>query len=412
MSMRKSIDIMYGICINLFGFILWSIFSEFIIQAHVDYKLFLINIIDLFLLYILRDKVSKKFARIAITLFVSEILLYFFLNSILSLNLVYTAFILLTLDKMYEDNINFYYISDKIKIFTITIAIVGAMYPMLVKNNNKSIFRFYILFFIMAIVLLRESRNVIIKVKSKMSFIYDSIIMVIVLLLSVENTYNFLINLLTKLGNLVKYVYSLIEPALDSLFEAFAKMFILPAMTLFGKLAKNKVNMPTQNPASKKLIVNKVYTGIPSNVIWIIKIVFIIVCFLAIYNVILRKRYKTKLVEETEEVEIEKINNCKNNLSQNSMRNIFRKLFKSKNIRTQILETYKAFEIRTNKKEIYKSYMTATQLKNHTGIFVDEKHSLNSITDLYNEAKFSNHSCNEENLSEMKSSYKNIRKQL
>ena len=150
MNVHKTIDIMYGICVNLFGYILWSIFCEFFIQTNVDYKLFIINVIGLLILYFLRGKVSNKFTRIAIVLSISEILFYFILNSLFSLNLMYTVFILLTLEKVYEESINFYYISGKIKVFMLTISIIGAVYPMLT-GNNKNIFRFYILFFIMAI---------------------------------------------------------------------------------------------------------------------------------------------------------------------------------------------------------------------------------------------------------------------
>ncbi|MDF2880641.1 MAG: hypothetical protein K0R54_1198 [Clostridiaceae bacterium] len=412
MNMHKTIDIMYGICVNLFGYILWSVFSEFFIGTQVDYKLFLINVIGLFILYILRNKVNNKFTRIAITLSISEILFYFVLKSSFSLNLVYTAFILVTLEKVYEDSINFYYISGKMKIFMLTISIIGAAYPILISNNNKSIFRFYILFFIMAIFLLRESRNVIIKVKSKKSFIYDIFIMVLVLLLSVEKTYIFLVGLLTKVVNLIKNAYSFIEPVLDMLLEAFARIISLPLIAFFKRLVKNNVQIIDKKSDAKKVILNKSYTGIPDNIIWIAKIFFIIAGFILIYKYILRRRYKTKLLEETEEVEIEKIDKQSSGLSKDTVVNVFRNLFKNKNIKTQILEVYKAFQIRADKKGFFKKYMTATQLKNHAEAIIDEKSALNAITDLYNETKFSDHNFNEENLSEMKNSYKSIKKHL
>lgn len=412
MNVHKTIDIMYGICVNLFGFILWSIFCDFFIQTNVDYKLFIINIIGLLILYLFRGKVSSKITRIAIALLLSEILFYFVLNSLFSLNLIYTAFILLTLEKVYEESINFYYITGKIKVFMLTISVVGAVYPMITGNNNKSIFRFYILFFIMAIFLLRESRNVLIKVKSKKSFIYDIVIMSSVLLLSVEKTYIFLMDILIKIVSLIKTIYSFMEPVLNMLLEAFANIISMPLIALFKRLPWNNAKLIEQKSQAEKVVLNKAYAGIPDNVIWTIKIIIIIAGLILIYKFILSRRYKVKLLDETEEVEIEKISKQDNSLSKGRFADIIRNIFENKDIKTQILAVYRAFQIRTDKKGFFKKYMTATQLKNHAEAFINEKNALNEITDLYNETKFSEHSFSEENLTEMKHSYKSIKKQL
>lgn len=412
MNVHKTIDIMYGICVDLFGYILWSVFCEFFIQTNVDYKLFIINAIGLLVLYFLRGKVSNKFTRIAIVLSISEILFYFILNSLFSLNLIYTVFILLTLEKVYEESINFYYISGKIKVFMLTISIIGAVYPMLTSNNNKNIFRFYILFFIMAIFLLRESRNVIIKVKSKKSFIYDIVIMLSVLLLSVEKTYIFLVGILIKIVSFIKTIYSFVEPALNSLLEAFANIISMPLIALFKRLPWNNAKLIEQKSQAEKVVLNKAYTGIPDNIILAIKIILIIAGLILIYKFISRRRYKVKLLDEAEEVEIEKINKQGNSLSKGRFADTIRNILKNKDIKTQILQIYRAFQIRADKKGFFKKYMTATQLKNHAEVFIDEKDALNAITDLYNETKFSDHSFNEGNLTEMKGSYRSIKKKL
>ena len=412
MNVHKTIDIIYGICVNLFGFILWSIFCEFFIHANVDYKLFIVNVIGLLILYFLRSKVSSKFIRIAIALSISTVLSYFILNGSFSLNLIYTVFILLTLEKVYEEDINFYYISDKIKVFMLTISIIGLVYPMLNSNNNKNIFRFYILFFILAIFLLRESRNVVIKVKSKKSFTYDIAIILSVLLLSSEKTYIFLVNILAKIISFIKIIFSFVEPALSKLLEAFANIVSIPLIAFFNRRSWNNAKLIQQDSKTKKVILNKAYTGIPGNVILAVKIIIIIAGLILIYKFILRRRYKVRLLDETEEVEIEKIIKYDNSSSKTRFADTIRNMFRNKDIKTQILAVYRAFQIRADKKGFFKKYLTATQLKNHAGTFINEKDALNAITDLYNETKFSEHSSNEENLTEMKDSYKSIKKQL
>jgi len=114
------------------------------------------------------------------------------------------------------------------------------------------------------------------------------------------------------------------------------------------------------------------------------------------------------------EVQKEKILREKKN--KNNKEGNFSKFIKNfigkPDVKTQILNVYLKFEKKMSDKEIYKSHMTAGQLSSVAKTKIADKEAINSITRIYNEAKFSNHQISEKNAEIIKLNYENIRKKV
>ena len=272
----------------------------------------------------------------------------------------------------------------------------------------NAIYRFHILYIIMIIILMRETRRYVYDVKGKNSMVVNVIIAVSVLTLSLD----FAGKIIAKIAELLMNLAGLILLALTTIFGG-----PIAAMTEKLKefiIKRGVFNIAADREASKthEQLIDTSYNSIklPPVIIFAFKILILLVIVYIIYKFISRYSSTTKKYDGFEE---EKERIVRKRSKKHWVRDLIGKIFEgNRNNRDKILYTYKGFEKITEEVDIYKTYMTATQLKNVTKIKVDNFDNLEEMTQVYNEAKFSLHEMTQVQVEQVKKGHNNIKKQL
>ncbi|MBZ9689168.1 hypothetical protein G9F72_022990 [Clostridium estertheticum] len=414
MSWHRKVKSMYSISLVTITFIIWSTLSKWLFKNPVDYKLFLIALcIVFFTQYLNNMKLKKSLFILSILGFSILACFIFFKDQTVFINTIFLLFMALIAYSLEDSPIDHSQYKQNIGKSIVALGFVWLISFTLGADFVNAMYRFHILYIIMIIILMRETRRYVYAVKSNTSIVTNIIIGISVLTLSLDFANKIMMKLLDMLIKISSFILVIIV-------EMLTKIFGVPISFISEKL--RELLMKSENKfitdgtiMDKKL--NKQpnmteYQGIklPPVLILFIKILILLVILYVIYKFLSRVRNKTKIYNGFVE-EKERIINKKN--KKHWVKNLFSKIFQGGGSnRDKILYTYKGFEKITQEAEIYKPYMTASQLKNVTKINVDNSDNLDEMTVIYNEAKFSLHPMTEEDVESVKKGHSNIKKQL
>lgn len=412
MSWYRKVKSLYSMSLVTISFIIWSTLSKLLLKNPVDYKLFLITLSIVFFTQYLSNKKLKNMFMILVPSVVSMLVSFIcFKEQAIFINLIFLLFMILLTYSLKDANINHSQYRNDIRKSMGVLAFIWLISFALGADFVNTMYRFHILYIIMIVILMRETRRYVYSVKNNTSMATNIIIGISVLSLSLDYANKVFAQLFHMIAKILSFILFIIVSILTRIFAG-------PVARLSEQLRKlilkRKAFIPAQgvDGQPKKQPIIPEYKGIelPPVLILVFKVLILLLILYAIYKFLSRFRDKTKIytgfIEEKERI-VRKKNKT------HWVKDLFGKIFEgSKNNRDKILYTYKGFEKITEEAEIYKSYMTATQLKNVTKINVDNVDNLEEMTRVYNEAKFSTHDMTEEQVEQVKKGHSNIKKQL
>ena len=329
-------------------------------------------------------------------------------------NSLYILFTLILCNKLENEEINYEVYKYRVKRSICTLIILGAVLSLINKGFAENILRFYLIYLISATILLREARKVISRNNDKKSIFVNLAITFSVVLLSMDKVYNFLIMIfsyawlgINKIVLGVAYIlmYTIGMPIYFIIKLIFAQS---KNQEYVEKVVGEFTEKPIIEKVSKQIEQNHSSNGFDFMIILkVIIIIFIMYLVFKVFN-----KYVKRSSTDDGEVQKEKIHREKKKKKESNL-SIFMKKFKGEmDFKAQILNVYLKFEQKMSDKEIYKPHMTANQLSSAAKPIVNNDKDINSITSIYNEAKFSNHEISEENAKTAKLNFGNIKKTL
>jgi hypothetical protein len=414
MSWYRQIKTFYTISINMFFFIIWGTISSIFLSNKVDYRLYFISLATAFLLQFIMKKFESKnwpklFAVLVgalLTLAVSRGM-YFILNSI------FIIFILYITDTIEHEDINYDAYKARGKSGLILILFLGALLPLLDISLSKSILKFYIMYLISNIIVMREARSYYYKIRNPRSLIVNVLISLSILGLSVDI-------ISERLLGLIKYVMKIAGILINTVIDFIGLLLAKPLLFCISKLKElltsgmDIIKIPESPSGDPKNIANQIPWEDTGSLLWlytVTRIVVIIAILIAVFVIISRfvsvyGNKNTDLDEQREKIKRERTK------KESFINRLIKNLIRPGDLRSQILNVYKKFEEKTFDKGIFKRHMTAKQLENITKAYMQDSEGLSGLTSIYNEAKFSKHELEEEKLKVIKEDFNKVKKQL
>ncbi|MGV8983938.1 hypothetical protein [Clostridium sp.] len=414
MSWYRKVKTLYSISLVTISFIIWSTLSKWLFKSKVNYKLFLITLCIVFFTQYLNNLKLKKNLFILVLLGISVLTSFiFFKGQTIFLNMIFLLFMSLVTYKSEDDPIDHLQYKEDINKSIIALILIWTVSFTLGADFVNAMYRFHILYIIMIIILMRETRRYVYAVKSNTSSVTNVIIGVSVLALSLDYANKIIVWLLDISIKLLSFILGLIVEFLIVIFGGPVSFII---QKIKGILMKSENQYMLKNSAMEKTLnkqpnmVKYKAANLPPVLLIFFKILIALIILYIIYKVLSRIKKETKVYSDFVEEKERMVNKRKKG---HWVKDLFGNMFKSGGSnRDKILSTYKGFEKITEEANIYKTYMTATQLKNVTKINVDNFDDLDEMTELYNEAKFSLHPMTQEKVEKVKRGRNNIKKQL
>ncbi|WP_234123064.1 hypothetical protein [Clostridium hydrogenum] len=419
MSWYREVKTIYTINLLMILYIVWSIVSIALFGNPIDYKFYLITLIGIFIIEYFLTKKKMKNVGIAISILVALVLLYFSINDMtyVVMNAAYYIFEVFVFVKFAEDSIKYSALRGYIKNSIIVMMFVVIFMHRLDAHQLQSTFRFYVIFLISSVLLLRESRSYSSKVKKRTPLKNNVLISAGMIFFS----FDFVLEAIFKIIGLVLKFLGFVFSPLKPLGYKLAVILDSVLNPLMYKLAKGWQNFYKSNPNGKLKIKASQYqkelhntkssNGVATTMAIVIGIIILCTIIYVIYRFTRGKKKNIKELKNDVVEEREKIKNDNKNT-----KSFFSKLteaFRKKgNVNEEIKFLFGKFQFLTYKKEIFKSYMTATQLTNVTKAHIDESDELDKLSNIYNEAKFSNRLMEKDKFEAMSESFDKVRKKL
>lgn len=269
---------------------------------------------------------------------------------------------------------------------------------------------YYILFFLTMIISLRESRAFsfnMVNTNSKKANTMLASISVVVFLISVSD----------KLNKVVIGILGFLKDIIAMIVMKISIILTTPLMYLYNyiiglEMEKEKLENVVADIDKYKEnleLTEKINTFEGSAVKVVAIIIVTIIVLIIVWNIL--KALKDSVVKNSNDGVV--FHEERESLKVEKDKEKFNMIFKSKEhtLQEKICYIFRKFQKLTKKKGIFKNYMTATQVSNISKIYVESTDELNVISKLYNEAKFSNHIMDEDDLLKIKSSLKIINKE-
>ncbi|MGH4122928.1 MAG: hypothetical protein ACREV6_08370 [Clostridium sp.] len=413
MSWYRKVKSIYSISLVTISFIIWSALSKWLFKNPVEYKLFLVCLCIVFLTQYLKSLKLRKplfiLALLGLSILASFI---FFKGQIIFINTIFLLFMALITYSLEDNPIDYSQYKEDITKSMVVLIAIWVFSFILGTDFVNAMYRFHVLYIIMIIILMRETRRYVYAVKSNTTMVTNIIIGISVLTLSLDYASKIISGLLDMIMHLANYILFIIVSLLIKIFggpiswlSEKLRGFFIKCQRVAGSADTSKTNLKKQPILTK-------YESIEISPVLIIifKILILLLILYVIYKFLSRFRNKTKICNEFVE-EKERIVSKKK--KKHWVKDLLRKIFQGgQSNRDKILYTYKGFENITEEADIYKTYMTATQLKNVTKIKVDNLDSLDEMTSVYNEAKFSVHPMTQENVAMVKKGHSDIKKKI
>ena len=419
MSLNRQVKTLFTLSSLIFTYIIWVAVSSIILKNSANFTVYLISLCSVFFMQYLILNGRKTVLQVLLPIIGAIIIngLIFDLYSA-EYNSLYIFFTLIFFRRFENEEINYELYKSIIQRFIYTLIFLGLVIPLLSKELAQEVFRFYLVYLISAIIVLRETRKYSSRISDKKSLVVNLAIVFSVLLISMDKIYN----LVTMIFN---YAWLKVNFALDKIIMVIAYIAMYLITKPFNFIAAFIQRLMTKYLVMKKpLVINdkKDLKGLPEILekdsnntfiflfVLILKIIIVIIILYLIFKVF--NIYVKKSSYDEGEVQKEKIFRIKRNNKQGKLSKLI-KIFKGKmDLKVQILNVYLKFEKSMSDKEIYKIHMTAGQLSSMAKTQIDDIESINSITSIYNEAKFSNHEVSEKNAKMAKANYESLRKKI
>lgn len=418
MSWFRQIKTLYAATYLLLLFIIWTLLSSMFLANKLSFNNYLITLGAIYLMEYLYSKEYKKHITLTIPLILGGIGLWT-IQSIYLAILNY-LFLLVCLILIYRDeNSQINYDEYKRKwvsgaYLILPIILFSLLYsPQLL----KPLFRLFVMYFILIVVSLRESLRYNYNIRSKYSKYINLGIVFFTVVIFQDYSYKLFYMIMSK-------IFGGINLILEYTLTAIVKLLGYPI--IYGAAFLRKLFANTKFDTSKLFKFEGLIPPDVKNIfeagtfrddasVIIVMTILKIMLAIAIFIIVIRTLAVLGKVEKREFGYVEFREKLENNQKKKSgliakaLRNILRR---KGTVKEEILYNYSEFERVTEKVEIFKPYMTASQLKNVTKIKVDNVENLDAMTRIYNEAKFSTHEVNVEDLQIVKESVNNIKSQL
>lgn len=429
MSWIRQIKTLAALDISIIIFSAWVAATNLLFTNIVDYKLFFLLLISVFLMQYVYIKKSNKYIAVILPVTVSlPFLLILFHGMLILVNLfliVISVVISLAVEEFPVEYEEYKIKAEQGALILILITLISLG---LSRSIADYLYRFFINYTIITIILLREIRaycfkitledkntknilkNAVLKygiaTTSTVILSTDWILDKSLYVLSILNTGADIV-----LGGILETVGLIVAPVIQKSTSLLQKLLIGVGFTgNFEQLSKG-LNKITKNTDFKK---GGATAAENTLVFTTIKIVLLFLVILFIIDTVEKiKRLKSKNAKYTEEKE--KINKLSKagRVNKKYVQSLLRKLLTRNNtVRDKILNTYRDFERITNKAEIFDPCMTATQLKTRTKTQIKNESYLDDMTDIYNEVKFSNKTAQDNQLDLMKKAVDSVKQQL
>lgn len=423
MSWFRQIKVIYSVRILIFIYIIWSYLINFIFSFFFDYKLFVIAFAaGLMMQYLKSREVNKYFILLVPVVLGCNAAYLVGIRTPLEvvLTVIFLAFYIYILYKFDDEHIGYKIYVYRAKKAVITLTILGPIF--LIHSNINfawSIGKFYIFYLIILIISLRESRAYEFRVRSKRNVLGNIITIAAVILLSLDSVFGafvFVIKFIFKYISFAVYYILLVFIKLMTYIIGYPFLWlwekIISIMQKKGKLISQNTN-PNTNDKLKKLTekASERQLHIPHNIQILIGIALVLII---IYIAIKLMRFEQKRAAKKysgDTIEIEKIEKS-HKKAKGSFVDMVRDIFASADLRSQVISMYRAFQKMMSIKGIFKKYMTASQLSNIAASKVRDRTPLDTIANIYNECKFSEHEVTKKHLDSIKENCKNIKNEL
>lgn len=398
----------------MFAFIAWSILSIVLMQNQIDYRVYILGTAGIFINEYFMEKRKTNTG-----LFISTALvlgfMYFFINNfdLLIANVVYYIALEILMKRSYLDTLTYKVLRTYTKKCIIALIVLMVVTSRLDEAQRVIAFRFYILFLISSIIMLRECRAYSSQIKNKASMKNNIIISAGIIVFSFDFTSRFIFWLIGLIFKMIGFILSPLEPMVMSIVMMFSK-FIDSTLGVFLKHhTKHMLDNYQQSAQTKQEAVKNIHSSVlPSWILFLIGFITICVILFVLYKLnSSRKRNVLKELSKGTYEEREKIKD-KSKIKKGILDKVQDIFSKRNGINEEIMHTFSKFQSITYEAGIYKEYMTATQLTNVTKAHSDKIKELNGLSFIYNEAKFSNRQLKKSKLDEMNNSYKLVKKSL
>ena len=408
----RIVKLLYTLYMAIFMFIIEiNIFSP-MPSNRIGIKDFLILIILGLLMEYLNYKEKKPklilLIVLAIDLIYSAIFYWFgsrgnyFVLSFM-LNLIY----ILIHNKFDEPNIDNYHYKSLGKILNIILVLSILFYGFLTPYEVSYLFKAYIAYLISYILLLRESRRFSFKLYKKEDNIITSLYVIFIIFMFTPICNKIIQGIIGVLGKLLELVAYIIATMLY-----YTIGMVILKLKEFIK--RNAVKTPSNESKDifdlmKETLKDKNPDSVYNTWFFILaySIIIILIILLLIY---IFKKFRLRTIEKDGFVEIrEKVENIPF-MKKRKRVSYGNNKAKNKNL---IFVCYRKFLILAWKKGLYKNYMTSRQVNGMVRTEISNKdEELKILSEVYNEAKFSNHNLNEEKVKNVENAYKEVKKVL
>jgi hypothetical protein len=412
-SWYRQIKTFYTISINMFFFIIWGIVSSIFLLNKVDYRLYFVSLASAFLLQFLIAKIKGGRLPMLISI-LSGIFLTFIVSKgiYLLLNGGFIIFILYLTTKMEYEDVSYDVYKARAKNGLSFILVLGLFLPFIDISLSKSILKFYVMFLISNVVVLREARSYYYKVRNVRNLISNTLISVFILLLSIDAVFAKLLDIVGYIMNIVLRIVGEIVGFLAGLMAkplmyAISKLRILVALGMNNMKPRESVKIPDAMNDQIEFIELESLKWLMNAAKIIVIIIILAIIFIAVIRVIgISQNKNTALEEHREKLQRER------RKKESFITRLMKNYIWPSDLREQVLFVYRKFQEKTFDKGIFKKYMTARQLENVTKAYIENGEGLSTLTNVYNEAKFSNHDVTDVKAKNIREEFNKVKKQL
>lgn len=426
MSIVRQIKILAALDILLVIFSAWTAAANLLFKNPADYRLFLLSLASMLLMQYIHNKINNKYMTLIVPIIVSVPFMWIlFHGTAIFFNVILVEISIYIILSMEELPVDYEDYKSKAKQGAIIFIIIALVCLGLEKAAADLLYRFFINYIIVTVILLRESRAYSYKVRKENKKAGTLTNIIFNYIAAAASTITFSTDwILNESMSLISIINNAMDTLIINVLELFSKI-LGPVLEIiisnFRKLLNNIDLSEGYEEVAKRLsnvVKNIDFTQNGSNgfneifVYTSIKIVLLIIAVLFIVDVV-KKMSFTKYKNEEYIEEKEKIykDRKKDYEQENGIASMLKKVFKiNKTIRDKILRVYRDFEILADKEKLYKPYMTAAQLKNAAKVIIKNDSYLEEMTHIYNEAKFSKNEPKEKQLEAIRKALNSIKK--
>lgn len=416
MSWYRQVKLLYEMCLLVFMFIMWSIIELVFLSRKPDYKVLIISIITGLFIDYLYSRESKKAVTFCVPyIIVCGIFYIIYKNNIVSVifNSIYMLLAAAIIYKKEEEEPDYSECSYAVKKTVLILFLCGGIFAVCKAEYWKSFVRLYILYILIGIITLRESRLYSYALKNKKAVFGNIFTALVLIVLSAEKVFNSIIKLLIYIFKMIGYP---VRAILNIIINVLLVIVDYPVLfigewlkKLMGKLPRQQQEQTQETGYKKNTLemLRKVQSRelhMSRNTEIVIEVLIILTAVLLIIKLINKKSKSKTDFAEAEYEEKEKIYKDSYD-KKNMIAQIIRSIFKTPTLKEQILGIYKNFEREADKKGIFKNHMTPTQLANVYAPNTESKIPLYDMKDIYNEVKFSEHNVTKEQLQKIKKDF-------